>query len=78
MADLICYDTVMMELKAFSALVDEHRAQDQLPARDWLSLVDLLVNFGHHPKLEWERILHFAHEIQETQEEPDLKENPHN
>lgn len=55
--DFICYGNVIVELKAVSQLVDEHRAQvlNYLAASD--CRLGLLVNFGHHPKLEWERIV---------------------
>ena len=56
-ADLVCYDKILVELKAVSALADEHRAQviNYLHATGYR--LGLLVNFGHHPKLEWERIV---------------------
>ena len=50
-------DQVLVELKAVSALTDEHRAQVQnyLNATDLR--VGLLVNFGHYPKVEHERFV---------------------
>lgn len=56
-ADFICYEKIILELKAVSELVDEHRAQvlNYLNATGFK--LGLLVNFGHHPKLEWERIV---------------------
>ena len=55
--DLICFDKIIVELKAVSELTDEHRAQvlNYLNATGFK--LGLLVNFGHHPKLEWERIV---------------------
>jgi GxxExxY protein len=46
-----------VELKAVSALTDEHRAQvlNYLNATGFR--LGLLINFGHHPKLEYERIV---------------------
>ncbi|MEQ1828125.1 MAG: GxxExxY protein [Pirellula sp.] len=46
-----------MELKAVKELSDEHRAQvhNYLKASGYL--LGLLVNFGHYPKLEYERIV---------------------
>lgn len=56
-ADFLCYGNVIVEIKAVSHLVDEHRAQVlNYLAASGLRL-GLLVNFGHHPKLEWERIV---------------------
>ncbi|MBI2497648.1 MAG: GxxExxY protein [Opitutae bacterium] len=54
-ADFICYDKVLLELKAVSALTDEHRAQVQNYLNATGLRVGLLVNFGHHPKVEYER-----------------------
>lgn len=55
--DLVCYGTVLVELKAVSKLTDEHRAQliNYLHATGLK--VGLLVNFGHYPKVEHERIV---------------------
>ena len=55
--DFICYGKIVLELKAVSALVDEHRAQvlNYLNATGYR--LGLLVNFGHHGTLEWERIV---------------------
>jgi GxxExxY protein len=54
-ADFICYDKVLVELKAVSALTDEHRAQIQNYLHATGLRVGLLVNFGHCPKVEHER-----------------------
>jgi GxxExxY protein len=55
--DFICYDKVILEIKAVSALINEHRAQ----LLNYLSATDcklgLLVNFGHYPRSEYERLL---------------------
>lgn len=55
--DFICFDTIIVEIKAVSQLTNEHRAQvhNYLKATDMR--LGLLVNFGHHPKVEWERIV---------------------
>ncbi len=55
--DLICYGGVLVELKAVSSLADEHRAQVINYLHATGLRVGLLVNFGHHPKVEWERIV---------------------
>src|SRR5213592_2681470 len=54
--DFIGYDRIIVEIKAVSALADEHRAQviNYLNAASFK--VGLLVNFGHYPKLEYERL----------------------
>lgn len=55
--DFFCFEQVVLEIKAVCALTDEHRAQvlNYLSALD--AEVGLLVNFGHFPKLEYERII---------------------
>ena len=59
--DFICFGKIVLELKAVSNLVDEHRAQvlNYLNATGFK--LGLLVNFGHYPKLEWERIVNTRH-----------------
>lgn len=54
--DFICLDKIILEIKAASALADEHRAQVQNYLNATGFKLGLLVNFGHYPKLEWERI----------------------
>jgi GxxExxY protein len=55
--DFMCFDKIVVEIKALAALTDLHRAQLQnyLKATDYK--LGLLVNFGHYPKLEYERIV---------------------
>ena len=55
--DVVCYGKIIVELKAVSELVDEHRAQVLNYLNATGHRVGLLVNFGHHPKLEWERFV---------------------
>ena len=54
--DLICYGRIIVELKAVSQLADEHRAQVINYLNACQMQLGLLVNFGHYPKLEYERI----------------------
>jgi GxxExxY protein len=54
--DLICYDKIIVELKAVSALVPEHRAQVLNYLNASKLELGLLVNFGHYPKVEHERL----------------------
>ena len=55
-ADFVCFEKIIVELKAVSAFTDEHRAQllNYLHATGFE--LGLLINFGHYPKLEYERI----------------------
>ena len=54
--DFICFGKVIVEIKAVSNIIDEHRAQ----LLNYLNAtglpVGLLVNFGHYPKLKYERL----------------------
>ena len=54
--DFVCHDKIIVELKAVTDLTDEHRAQvlNYLKASGFE--LGLLVNFGHYPKLQYERI----------------------
>ena len=56
--DFICYGKIIVEIKAVTKLADEHRAQiiNYLNATGFE--LGILVNFGGHPKLEWERLVH--------------------
>lgn len=56
-ADFICFDKVLVELKAVSALTDEHRAQVQNYLHATGHRVGLQVNLGHYPKVEHERFV---------------------
>jgi GxxExxY protein len=55
--DFLCFDQVVVELKAVSALVDEHRAQVLNYLNASRCPVALLINFGHYPRLEFERLV---------------------
>lgn len=54
--DFICFDKIIVELKAVSELHDRHRAQvfNYLKATGFN--LGLLINFGEYPKLIYERI----------------------
>ena len=55
--DFLCHEKIILEIKAASVLIDEHRAQ----VLNYLSATGcelaLLANFGHYPRLEYERLL---------------------
>lgn len=50
--DFVCFDKIILEIKAVTNLYDEHRAQilNYLAASGFQ--LGLQVNFGHYPKLE--------------------------
>ncbi len=55
--DFICFDKIIVELKATASLSDIFRAQVHNYLKATELKVGLLVNFGHHPKFEHDRIV---------------------
>jgi len=55
-ADFICYEKIIVELKATSELRSEHRAQVHNYLKATGLRLGLLVNFGHYPLVEVVRI----------------------
>jgi GxxExxY protein len=55
--DFLCFEKVILEIKACSKLADEHRAQVHNYLKATGLRVGLLVNFGHYPLVEHERIV---------------------
>ncbi len=55
--DFICYGKIIVEIKAVSALAPEHRAQVHNYLHATGHKLGLSVNFGHYPKVEYERIV---------------------
>jgi len=55
--DFICHDKIVLELKAATELTDEHRAQVLNYLKATGLKLGLLVNFGHYPKAQAERIV---------------------
>jgi GxxExxY protein len=54
--DLTCFEKVVVEIKAVSQLIDDHRAQAHNYLKATGYRLALLVNFGAHRALEYERI----------------------
>lgn len=55
--DFICFESIIVELKAVREMVDEHRAQVHNYLKATGFKLGLLVNFGRYPKLQSERIV---------------------
>jgi len=55
--DLVCFGKIVVELKAVKEVTDEHRAQVINYLKATGHKLGLLVNFGHYPALEWERLV---------------------
>ena len=54
--DFICFDKIILEIKAVSSLSDIFRAKVQHYLKTASLKLGILVNFSHAPKLESERI----------------------
>lgn len=54
--DFICNDCTLLEIKAESRILPDHRAQMLNCLQATSPRTGLLVNFGHYPRLEYERI----------------------
>jgi GxxExxY protein len=55
--DFICFDCIIVEIKAVKELANEHRAQVHNYLNATKMKLGFLVNFGHYPKVEIERIV---------------------
>jgi GxxExxY protein len=55
--DFICFGKIIVEIKAVSELHPEHRAQVHNYLKATGYKVGLLINFGHYPQLQYERIV---------------------
>jgi GxxExxY protein len=56
-ADFVCVGAIVSELKSLPKITDICRAQVLNYLHAMKLRLGLIVNFGHHPKLEYERIV---------------------
>jgi len=57
-ADLLCFDVIIIEIKAVSQLLDIHRRAQVINYLKATGLkLGILVNFNSYPKVEFERIV---------------------
>lgn len=56
--DLLCFDKVIVELKALDSLSGKEEAQIINYLKASGLLVGVLINFGSHKKLEWKRFVY--------------------
>ncbi len=54
--DFVCYDKIIVDIKAISKLLDEHQAQGMNYLKAMGFKLCMLVNFGHYPLAEIVRI----------------------
>lgn len=55
--DFICFNEIIVEIKAVKELADEHRAQILNYHKASNKKIGLLINFGHFPKTQIERFV---------------------
>ncbi|MEJ5377493.1 MAG: GxxExxY protein [bacterium] len=55
--DFVCFGKIILEIKAVKELSDEHRAQVHNYLKATGYELGFLVNFGHYPKAQIERIV---------------------
>ena len=55
--DFICFGKIILELKAVKEIAPEHKAQVINYLKATGMRLGLLINFGHHPKAQIERII---------------------
>src|SRR5438046_8101 len=55
--DVICFERIILEIKAVKALASEHQAQMLNYLKGTGLRLGLLINFGHHPKVEIQRMI---------------------
>jgi len=55
--DFLCFDWIIVEIKAVKQLTAEHRAQVINYLKSSGKQLGLLINFGHRPKIEHERFV---------------------
>ena len=55
--DFVCFEKVILEIKAAKTIEDSHRAQLINYMRATNTSIGLLVNFGHYPKVQHERFV---------------------
>lgn len=57
MPDFVCHGKIIIEIKAVDKIASEHKAQLLNYLNATGMRLGLLVNFGHHPKIEWKRMI---------------------
>ena len=61
--DFICFDKIIVEIKAVANLIDEHKSQTLNYLNATKFELALLVNFGSYPKIEYKRLANNANNL---------------
>ena len=56
--DFLCYDKIILEIKSIKELTELHLAQVHNYLRATSLRLGLLINFSHHPQLDYRRIVY--------------------
>ena len=56
-ADFVCYDKIIVEIKAMKNLIKDNEAQLLNYLNTTQYKLGVLVNFGHYPQLEYKRMI---------------------
>jgi GxxExxY protein len=56
-ADFLCYDKIILEVKAVKGIIDDHRAQAIHYLTATCTRLSILANFCASPELEYERLV---------------------
>ncbi len=55
--DFICYEAIVVEIKAAKEVTDKHRSQVINYLKATGKELGILINFGHYPKVQYERFV---------------------
>jgi len=58
--DFFCFDEIIVEIKAVKTLTDQHRKKIINYLKSTGKELGILINFGHHPKVQYERFVNQA------------------
>lgn len=60
--DFFCFGKIIVEIKAVKTLTDQHRKQVINYLKSTGMELGILINFGHHPKVQYERFVNQVNE----------------
>jgi GxxExxY protein len=75
-ADLICYDKIIVEIKAMDKLTLKEEGQLINYLKATGMKVGVLINFGHYPSFEWKRLVFTKEPPSRPQTRPLREDSP--